>query len=201
MTPEYWSIVDPEDLKKRIDKMKDINQSRFDNGMNLFHYLVEYAQDPKLMDIILSTEINVNAQDHEGRSVLHYAVQRDSDLWVQKIVNQSNIDTNLRTKRYQTTALHWAVDLQASLNKIQLIIEKGADISITSNDGTTALILASKPKNGSIQPELIQLLLSAGSNLNRKDKYGKTALSYMKENEAFIKTEFFKKIESIKGTK
>ena len=55
-----------------------------------------------------------------------------------------------------------------------MLIEKGADVNATANDGITALMLAAS----NAKLDVVQLLLKKGAKPNAKDTNGKTALDY-----------------------
>ena len=55
---------------------------------------------------------------------------------------------------------------------VKLLLDKGADVNMKTDNGETALIEASE--NGHI--EVVKLLLDKGADVNAKDNYGNTSL-------------------------
>jgi hypothetical protein len=64
-------------------------------------------------------------------------------------------------------------------DSIAVFIQSGAKVDIESSNGTTALMMAAQ----SGVPASVKLLLSAGANAAKKDKYGETALDYARHAE------------------
>lgn len=57
-----------------------------------------------------------------------------------------------------------------------MLIDRGADVNATAQDGSTPLMLAAQ----SAKLDVVELLLKKGANPNAKDASGKTALDYAK---------------------
>jgi ankyrin repeat protein len=71
---------------------------------------------------------------------------------------------------------------------IRLLIDAGADVNaVVDNCGSTLLISASCKSN----PDVVRLLIDAGANVNLKDRDGKNALYYCKNNKVLMGTEAF----------
>jgi ankyrin repeat protein len=58
-------------------------------------------------------------------------------------------------------------------NAVQVLLARGADVNAKTNNGQTALMLAS----GYRHLDVVQALLAAGADVNAKDSRGRTALS------------------------
>ncbi|MFC7418443.1 ankyrin repeat domain-containing protein [Iodobacter arcticus] len=85
------------------------------------------------------------------------------------IVNEiSSLDTPLQTAVYRNNT-----------EFIKSLIKHGADVNFPDCDGETPLVLASELG----RKEAIIELLRAGASKERKDKHGKTAVNYAKNNE------------------
>jgi uncharacterized protein len=76
-----------------------------------------------------------------------------------------------RILRGRLTALHFAAR-QGKLEAARTLVEAGADLDATDEDGADALILATL--NGHL--DLASMLLEAGANPNIADSYGRTVL-------------------------
>ena len=80
-------------------------------------------------------------------------------------------------KRYTNNQLIGAVKSRDE-GKIRDLLEKGADINATDEDGWTVLIYASN--NGHL--EIVRLLLEKGANINVTNQYGYTSLMRASKN-------------------
>jgi len=68
-----------------------------------------------------------------------------------------------------------AKDKNTTPKMIQTLINAGADVNATGENGVTALMFAA---GNSSNPEVIRTLLNAGADIFAKDNTGKTALDY-----------------------
>lgn len=95
-----------------------------------------------------------------------------------KLLLKKNIDVNI--KHNGQTALMYIVqynskfELKKQTELLQLILDSGADIDATDDDGKTALMLAIEAKNKYVAGYLLQ----QDAYVNIKDNAGNTALTY-----------------------
>ncbi|KAK3747914.1 hypothetical protein QZH41_000188 [Actinostola sp. cb2023] len=71
-----------------------------------------------------------------------------------------------------TRAAWFSAVCQGNESELRQLIDAGADINVTNNDGYTALMLAAE--NG--KDEVVRTLIDAGADVNVTNKYGNTAL-------------------------
>lgn len=107
--------------------------------------------------------------------VLHDAVRTGDQELVQMILDKG-VDINAQSTGWPTTALMWA---GKHPQVVKLLLERGADASVRTSTGQSALIWAacSDLPELAMKPESIRMLVEAGAPLN--DKYfdgGETAL-------------------------
>ena len=80
-----------------------------------------------------------------------------------------------------------------SLEIVSLLLDAGADVKASNNNGSTPLMYASKsccPK-----PEIIMLLLAEGADPLAIDKHGNMAFDYIRFNDELQGTEAYKKLQ------
>ncbi len=162
----------------------------------------------------------------DGNSLkpLHYAVMIGSYEFTEKLLKyDKNInETGLMYWGGALEALYLpspfliSIFCRAPFRLIQLLLDKGANphardsevnaiavasISYTrstciSRSGATSIPNTKKMKESYIDHQVIKLLLDYKLDIKYKDRQGKSAYDYMKENEEFTKTELFKKISN-----
>ena len=199
----FWANVTPEQLKKTLKNIENINQTEKTNNQNLLHLLVLSGKYPEMIDTIISYGIDYKFKDNSGATPLHYAVIREKEAyrWVNKLLNYyDNID--IPDSVYESSPLMWTLYNRQSIKVIQLLLEKGADSNLQAKSGSTPLISASVPNTerniSFIDEKTIQLLLDYKADISIKNLDGKTALDFMKENSDFKKTQLFKKLSTQK---
>jgi len=100
--------------------------------------LILAAQDDNYVKIkeLLNHELqypdfDINAQDHEGKTALHYAAFHNNDQIAQLLLD-SGIDINISDNE-GLTALHIAAD-QNAFDVAQLLVNAGADLHKQTNE-------------------------------------------------------------------
>ncbi|KAK3413736.1 hypothetical protein EUGRSUZ_I02298 [Eucalyptus grandis] len=108
-----------------------------------------------LMNALLKHNVDINAVDKEGATLMHYAVQTASSQAI-KILLLYNIDINLQDND-GWTPLHLAVQSRRT-DVVRLLLIKGADKTIKNQDGMTPLDLCLHSGRDLRTYELIKLL-------------------------------------------
>jgi hypothetical protein len=131
----------------------------------------------EMIDLLLTNNADLNWQDEDGYTALHWAVDREYLEVVERLLESEDICVNI-TSMEGHNALHFLLqenDSDVESNEesdeesngeliIKLLIEKGININETDNDGKTALHLAAEQNNG----RAVGILLRAGANENIK---------------------------------
>ncbi|MGB6064047.1 MAG: ankyrin repeat domain-containing protein [Desulfomonilaceae bacterium] len=68
--------------------------------------------------------------------------------------------------------------IKADISMTELLLDKGAEINATTNDGKTTLMVAASAG----RTELVKHLLDKGADIDAVDKEGKSALSWALAN-------------------
>ena len=122
------------------------------------------------MEILSSNLIDINFQNENGWSALHYACD-EGNLKIVEILIKSKINLNLITNE-KKTSLHLSV-IRGYFDISKLLIENGANINCLDNEKNLPLHLCAM--GGHV--ELLNYLLEKNSkNINEKNLFGKTAL-------------------------
>jgi uncharacterized protein len=147
--------------------------------MDIFNQLVSTssAQGNAILSAYVSRDMDVNAMDYKGKTVLCQAAAMGLYDGAIKLIN-AKANINAITKDGYT-ALHYAIGNSSQGNDYveiaKLLVKAGADVNLgKSYGGRTALMSAIEL--GDIA--LLRLLLKAKADLSAKDDKGQTAIDY-----------------------
>ena len=201
LSRKFWKNVTPEQLKEKLKNIEDINEVHLKKKRSMLHLLMKFGQYPEMVDLLISAGVDYNLIDENGNKALHYAFRRTEQAYEftkEFLKYDKNIDAP--NGRSDASPLQSATFNRSDIKVIRLLLEKGANPNFQNRKGRSPLISASIPKRKTgvpfIDPVVIQLFLDYKADITIKDKNGKTALDYMKENEEFKKTELFKKLST-----
>ncbi len=120
-------------------KYKDnVNQTN-KRGITPLIYVTKYNfsegdhENSNILDCLLATEgLDVNYQDNQGNTALHYAVSMKRRRHIEALLAHQNINPNIKNKLGRTP-LHLENDSQL----IELFMQKGADNTMKDHSGIT----------------------------------------------------------------
>jgi len=122
--------------------------------------------------VLLGHGANVGNKDHHGMTALH----RADNPAVAKILLDRGADLSARSVD-GWTPLRMALKYNKSDDLVRYLLERGADINDIDNNNNDliheTLFIFCKPK-------ALGILLDAGADPNRKDRWGETRLSWAK---------------------
>lgn len=161
----------------------NINTRERHNDITPIMYAAREGHDHIIEYLVLTTdqtevpkclqELDLNAQDRDGYTALHYACINKHVHTVQVLSSQRECNVNLRDSQ-QRTPLHRAVEcLQFALVKV-LLDRKDIDINVQNHHGWTPLHYASYNQ----MQRTCSLLIDRGANVELKDSQGKKPLFY-----------------------
>ena len=125
---------------------------------------------------------DINAQNHMGWPPLVYACRGDNGEHPEDIQRLLALGADIDIRNYKgKTGLHCAAKA-GFLKVIKLLLEKGATIDATDNNGETPLFEAirSTIKSGEKQRMALETLLAKGADPNVKNRKGLTPLQVAK---------------------
>lgn len=146
-------------LKQQLAKIRENA-----NSGNINRYSKEYLSDyvvydkeqaVNFSDYVYQPIDNPDESDKSGRTLLMKAAKAGND-WQVKSLIEAGAKINEKDKD-GWTALMYAVRYQEGLECVQLLIDAGADVKVSNNYGSSALILASCYNNN---PDILKKLLT-----------------------------------------
>jgi ankyrin repeat protein len=149
-----------------------------------------YAYSPAEIERFLNKGIgSIEDKDKWGNSLLHNSVtgfvtNLELVSWL-----ADRVDVNARSNSKETAL--WksmkAMNPLLSVNEItEILVEKGADLSTTDDNGQTLLMLALQ--RGDIEPSVIDLLLNKEANYEVFDHKGKAAVHYATRSVKYLES-------------
>jgi ankyrin repeat protein len=173
-------------------------------SISLLHYTAATG-DRKIAEMLIAKGVDLNARDGIGETPLHLAVRKGQE-GVAELLISKGADINIQNNKGQTP-LQMMADraaiyqvLPQHRKVVQILVSKGADANLNSktlltlglqydlkeiverlfpNDADMSkmgYLLHHAANNGS--PNVAELLISRGVDVNVRDKYGKTSLHW-----------------------
>lgn len=120
----------------------------------------------QIATLLFESGIDVNYMDNSGFSPLHHAaIMGDSEIM--SFLLQKGADVNRKSLSGYTPLLWglcaniWERDIQKHLDALEFLIQHGANIDATTNDGKSSLVVALENNPG--RPQLAKLLQKYGA--------------------------------------
>ena len=137
--------------------------------------LVEAAKraDAAAVHALLQAGADVNAQEVDGTTVLHWAVYHDDPELVDVLVRAGAKAS--ASNRYGVTPL-WVATINGNTAIVERLLEAGADArAARADNGETTLMIAARAGH----TDVMQVLLDHGANVNAVESHrGQTALMW-----------------------
>ncbi|WP_246000412.1 ankyrin repeat domain-containing protein [Pontibacter diazotrophicus] len=161
--------------------------------MLLEDYGVSYEPEVRFKTVaqLLRNGAEVNAQDDNGKTALHYVVsssrirseyyELEQVMLLDTLLN-NGADPNIQDKEGNTVltqALQATIGQHIGIMELEKLLQAGANPNIRNNDGKTPLMLACEI-NANF--EIILALLQAGADAKLVDNKGKAAIDYTKQH-------------------
>ncbi len=134
---------------------------------------------PVLVRSLLTQGAELNAQDSDGWTSLHYAAYNDASA-AAKVLLENGAQVNAQDNE-GLTPLYYAASNDASVTA-KVLLENGAQVNAQDNNGATPLHYAAY-NDASVTAKV---LLENGAQVNAQDNNGATPLHYAAYNDASV---------------
>lgn len=143
--------------------------------------IATHENDIEIAKLLIDTGADINQQDAIQDSAYLYAGAQGKTEILGYMMEHTKPNQQVRN-RFGGNALIPAAE-KGHLDNVRLLLtDEQVDIDHQNDSGYTALIEAVALTDGSkVYQEIVQELMDAGVNQNLRDRYGKTALDYAKE--------------------
>jgi len=129
------------------------------------------AQDTALIKRLFKNGADVNAEQVDGMTALHWAAYHDDAALGGRLLK--NGASASAKNRYGITPLHLAC-LNGNAVFIEALLRHGADHNASINGGETVLMTAARTG----RPEAVEVLLRAGAEVDARERNGQTAVMW-----------------------
>ena len=139
------------------------------------HYAAYMGKKPEIVGLLVNYGAKLECKDKSGNTPLASALINNPNTEILKAFIKVGAD--IECPNEHGTILMAAIyistqDVMPTLEHIKILIEAGADVNAFSQTDTPLMVAARNCKN----PEVINMLLKAGANINTRAADGATAL-------------------------
>jgi ankyrin repeat protein len=128
-----------------------------------------------IVKLLIERDANIHARHDEAV----FGAAKNAEPEVLQLLIKKGAPVNARSKDNENSTVLMFAAGGASVAKVQLLLDAGADIKAADDKGETALMKAVSVDHrfdAKVRLPMISLLLSKGAEINAKDKQGRTAL-------------------------
>ena len=139
-----------------------------------------FNKNPDAVTVLLDHGADVNAESMWERTVLSEAIRRDCNQEAVFRLLKAGADVH-KKDGYGNGLLFNAIREGMEPRIVVEMLRRGAEVNAVGKSGVTPLIEA---VSGGSEPEIVSALLAAGADANVRDREGKKALDYARQNPA-----------------
>ena len=118
-------------------------RARDQNGNTPLHFAAGQNENPDIINALIQAGADIHARTKNGYVPLHGAAENNKNPDIITALIQAGADINAKSKD-GFTPLHWAAVLNQQ-EAVLLLLENGADATISNGEGLTPLDLVNNP--------------------------------------------------------
>ena len=179
VNPDFWKQARVAQLQAMLDTGADIHIVEPQYSWTPLHLAAGFAQDPRILELLLNHGANIDATDVDGAQPLHIAsgFNPRADI-VSLLLNRG---ASLETQDSNGfTPLHWAAANASSPASADMLLRRGANIEARSSKGLTPLLAAA---NFSASEALLKMLFDRGADAQAVADGGFNITDLLERNE------------------
>jgi len=180
----FWTAIyssNPNLIKILISK--GLNCDTLDRLM----YIMEHCKSAEVVEEVLKHCSNINIENRKGRTLLHKAIQFNTNpAVIKKLVEYgANVNANkyihtpLMNLFRRSEAESNIISDEAVLEILDILLNAGADVNLANSVGDTALMYAVQSRN----IYAVNKLLDAGASVEATNNFGQNALYFANGDE------------------
>jgi len=176
---DLFDVIDNGNIEEIQNKINIGNvNTKNREGETLLIYAAKYVSNPKIIDVLVLKGADIEAKDNKGATALIRAIKDNNartDITAALINNRAGVNSKIEQYEDFMYPLMIAAT-RDNIDIIKFLIKAGANVNAIGkieDETMTALILASLDNEN---PEAINILLSAGADINFRTEKDFTAL-------------------------
>jgi ankyrin repeat protein len=124
-----------------------------------------------IVKLLINKGVSLELKVDRNEKLIHFV----RDIEILNILEKAGVDINEETDNGES--LLWVIAKTSEVELLEYLISNGFDVKKANNDGVSPLMIAAKNQSN---PTVIEILLKAGADINRKDNKGTTVMDYIK---------------------
>ncbi|WP_424245263.1 ankyrin repeat protein [Elusimicrobium posterum] len=161
---------DLEKIKKKVKKNPKLVFARNKYGQRAVHYAATYCATD-IVKFLIENGADLKEKDNNGRVPFHWAALNGC-VDTMELLYPKGVDIDMRDYQNYTPLIYAA--MHGRTEAVKWLVERGVQLDLQNEKGQTALWLATYNIAGF--PEVTQILIDAGADINIKNNEGKSPL-------------------------
>ena len=167
-------------VRALLDKGADVNHPQWGHTALM---LAAGKDQLEIVKLLLKAGANPNAMvfGHGGIPgwAWMFAMNRCNKHWLEMTEAMLAAGVELNPKTIFPSPLGYAIDKKDTV-MIQALLKRGAEVNLSDSETGDTLLMSAAQYSG---PEVVQVLIEAGANVNARNKLGQTALTLADNND------------------